>query len=179
MLRELAGVDDDAQAAELLARLRRAGSSRPWWRRWRGSTAEAAEALLAAHGGQVGAAVAGAGREPTRHDTDAERRSCLGVDGGGTSTAAWLGAADGTVLGRGARGRRTPRRSASRPPRAALEQAIAAAFADAGLAPRAVAVACLGLAGFDRPEDRAHAREWAEAGQWADRAACWSTTATS
>jgi N-acetylglucosamine kinase-like BadF-type ATPase len=34
---------------------------------------------------------------------------------------------------------------------------------------RPVAVACLGLAGFDRPEDKQLLSEWAETGHWAER----------
>jgi N-acetylglucosamine kinase-like BadF-type ATPase len=55
--------------------------------------------------------------------------------------------------------------------RAALGRAIAAAFADLDpeSPPVAVSVACLGLAGFDRPEDRSLVAGWAEQGRWAER----------
>ncbi|OJW12380.1 MAG: N-acetylglucosamine kinase [Planctomycetales bacterium 71-10] len=93
----------------------------------------------------------------------------LGVDGGGTSTVALLGLADGTVAGRGQAGPSNAKAVGTAAARTALEEAIAGAFAAAGLWPRAVAVACLGVAGFDRPEDKALLGEWSVAGNWADR----------
>ncbi|APW61645.1 N-acetylglucosamine kinase [Paludisphaera borealis] len=93
----------------------------------------------------------------------------LGVDGGGTSTTALLGLADGRVIGRGESGPSNAKAVGTEAAKAALEQAIAGAFVEAGEWPRSVAVACLGLAGFDRPEDRRLLGEWSEAGQWADR----------
>ncbi|WP_337175737.1 BadF/BadG/BcrA/BcrD ATPase family protein [Paludisphaera sp.] len=93
----------------------------------------------------------------------------LGVDGGGTSTEALLGLADGTVVGRGEAGPSNAKAVGTAAARTALEEAIAGAFAAAGLWPRAVAVACLGVAGFDRPEDKALLGEWSVAGNWADR----------
>jgi N-acetylglucosamine kinase-like BadF-type ATPase len=93
----------------------------------------------------------------------------LGVDGGGTSTVALLGLADGTVAGRGQAGPSNAKAVGTAAARTALEEAIAGAFAAAGLWPRAVAVACLGVAGFDRPEDKALLGEWSVSGNWADR----------
>lgn len=93
----------------------------------------------------------------------------LGVDGGGTSTMALLGLADGRVVGRGEAGPSNAKAVGTAAARTALEEAIAGAFATAGLWPRAVAVACLGVAGFDRPEDKALLGEWSVAGNWADR----------
>ncbi|WP_165246642.1 N-acetylglucosamine kinase [Paludisphaera soli] len=93
----------------------------------------------------------------------------LGVDGGGTSTVALLGLADGRVIGRGEAGPSNAKAVGTAAARTALEEAIAGAFAEAGRWPRAVAVACLGVAGFDRPEDKALLGEWSVAGNWADR----------
>ncbi|AMV35823.1 N-acetylglucosamine kinase [Planctomyces sp. SH-PL62] len=101
--------------------------------------------------------------------TDAAETLFLGVDGGGTSTVALLGLGDGRVLGQGAAGPSNAKAVGTAAARTALEEAIAGAFAEAGLWPRAVAVACLGVAGFDRPEDKALLGEWAVAGNWADR----------
>jgi len=93
----------------------------------------------------------------------------LGVDGGGTSTVALLGLADGRVIGTGTAGPSNAKAVGTAAARTALEEAIAGAFAAAGMWPRSVAVACLGVAGFDRPEDKQLLGEWSEAGQWADR----------
>ena len=62
-----------------------------------------------------------------------------------------------------------PRRSVLEAARRALDAAIRAAFEDAELAPAPVDVACLGLAGFDRPDDRRILAGWAEEARWADR----------
>src|SRR4051812_13168126 len=93
----------------------------------------------------------------------------LGVDGGGTSTIALLARPEGDPVGRGVAGPSNAKAVGVAAARQALEAAIAAAFADAGLEARTVCVACLGLAGFDRPEDRQLLGEWAEAGRWAER----------
>jgi N-acetylglucosamine kinase-like BadF-type ATPase len=53
--------------------------------------------------------------------------------------------------------------------RQALSGAIRAAFDDAHLAPAPVDVACLGLAGFDRPDDRRILAGWAAESHWAHR----------
>ena len=92
----------------------------------------------------------------------------LGVDGGGTSTEAWLAEPGAGSSAEGRRGRRTPRPSGWRP-RTALDAAIRAAFDDAGLEPAPVDVACLGLAGFDRPDDRAILTGWADEARLARR----------
>ncbi len=93
----------------------------------------------------------------------------LGVDGGGTSTVAWLARADGAVLGRGMAGGSNARAVGDALARLALEEAIAAAFADANRERTPVSVACLGLAGFDRPEERARLETWSRESRWADR----------
>jgi len=93
----------------------------------------------------------------------------LGVDGGGTSTEAWLAEPGGRVLGRGTSGPSNAKAVGLEAARRALESAIRAAFDDAGLAPAPVAVACLGLAGFDRPDDRKVLAGWADEARLADR----------
>ena len=85
----------------------------------------------------------------------------LGVDGGGTSTEAWLAGAGGEVIGRGVSGPSNAKAVGMEAARRALDAAIRAAFDDAGLEPAPVEVACLGLAGFDRPDDRAILTGWA------------------
>jgi N-acetylglucosamine kinase-like BadF-type ATPase len=93
----------------------------------------------------------------------------LGIDGGGTSTLAWLADAGGDVLGRGRAGPSNAKAVGPAKAREAIGRAIALAFDDAGLDPSPVAVACLGLAGFDRPDDREILSGWGKAGGWADR----------
>jgi N-acetylglucosamine kinase-like BadF-type ATPase len=93
----------------------------------------------------------------------------LGIDGGGTSTIVLLGLGDGQVIGRGVAGPSNAKAVGAPAAKLALEEAISAAFAAAGLTAAPVTVACLGLAGFDRPEDRQLLSEWAEAGHWAER----------
>src|SRR4051794_23020969 len=93
----------------------------------------------------------------------------LGVDGGGTSTVAWLAADGGRGLGVGRAGPSNAKAVGLEASRGALGQTIALAFADAGIAPATVAAACLGLAGFDRPDDRRLLTGWAEEARWADR----------
>ncbi len=95
--------------------------------------------------------------------------SLLGIDGGGTSTVAWLASAQGEVLGRGRAGASNIKAVGASAARAALDGSIALAFNDAGLPVRPVDAACLGLAGFDRPEDKALLREWSDGSGWARR----------
>jgi N-acetylglucosamine kinase-like BadF-type ATPase len=90
------------------------------------------------------------------------QRMLLGVDGGGTSTEAWLAEVGGEVLGRGASGPSNAKAVGPEAARRALDAAIRAAFDDAGLEPAPVDVACLGLAGFDRPDDRKILAGWAD-----------------
>jgi N-acetylglucosamine kinase-like BadF-type ATPase len=97
------------------------------------------------------------------------RDMLLGVDGGGTSTEAWLAGADGAVLGRGASGPSNAKAVGMEAARRALNVAIRGAFDDAGLEPSPADVACLGLAGFDRPEDRAILTGWADEARIARR----------
>jgi N-acetylglucosamine kinase-like BadF-type ATPase len=103
----------------------------------------------------------------------AARPLLLGVDGGGTTTAAWLadsaGAGPGGVLGRGQSGPSNAKAVGLPAELAALDRAIAGAFADAGREIAPVEIACLGLAGFGRTEERQALGEWAEARRLARR----------
>lgn len=95
----------------------------------------------------------------------------LGVDGGGTSTAAAIAAADDlhNILGRGTAGPSNPQTVG---PEAAIEQinqAIESAFSAAGLPPREFASACIGLAGADRVADQAALHEWSDRRQLTGR----------
>jgi len=87
----------------------------------------------------------------------------LGIDGGGTSTTAWLAAAtDPTrILGRGSAGPSNIRAVGNESGLENLDRAIQAAFEDAGLPRSPVAAACFGLAGADREADRRVIEEWA------------------
>lgn len=93
----------------------------------------------------------------------------LGIDGGGTSTTAWLADAQGEVLGRGRAGPSNAKAVGTTAAAEALGVAIGSAFRDAGLEGREVEVACLGLAGFDRPDDRKMLEGWSEGSHWARR----------
>lgn len=97
------------------------------------------------------------------------RGMLLGVDGGGTSTEAWLAEVGGEVIGRGASGPSNAKAVGMDAARRALDAAIRAAFDDAGLEPASVEAACLGLAGFDRPDDRAILTGWANEARVARR----------
>ncbi len=87
-------------------------------------------------------------------------RLVIGIDGGGTSTAAWLADETGHILGKGEAGASNIKAVGLEPGLAALDASIASAFAQAKLPPREVDLACLGLAGFDRPEDIAILERW-------------------
>jgi len=90
-------------------------------------------------------------------------RLVLGVDGGGTSTTAWLALADsGEVIGRGEGGPSNPKSVGKESARLALEQARNHAFAQAGLVAHAIGSVCLGLAGMDREADKAEVASWIE-----------------
>ncbi len=93
----------------------------------------------------------------------------LGIDGGGTTTEAWLALPGGRVVGRGRAGPSNAKAVGPEAARRALDDAIAAAFADAGATLAPVASACLGLAGFDRPEDWQLLSAWVHDARWADR----------
>jgi N-acetylglucosamine kinase-like BadF-type ATPase len=93
----------------------------------------------------------------------------LGVDGGGTATEAWLAAPGGHVLGRGTAGPSNTKAVGPEAARRAIDAAITAAFHAARLSRAPVDVVCLGLAGFDRPEDRQLLAGWADQAQWGHR----------
>jgi N-acetylglucosamine kinase-like BadF-type ATPase len=87
----------------------------------------------------------------------------LGVDGGGTSTEAWLAEPGGRVLGRGKAGPSNGKAVGNAQALRELDRSIRSAFDDAGLAFGPIGVACLGLAGFGRPDDQRVLREWSDA----------------
>jgi N-acetylglucosamine kinase-like BadF-type ATPase len=91
----------------------------------------------------------------------------LGIDGGGTSTTTWLAEADGNVIGRGLAGPSNAKAVGPEAARGALDTSIKSAFADAGRPVETAAVACFGLAGFDRAEDKALLEGWSAADAWA------------
>ena len=93
----------------------------------------------------------------------------LGVDGGGTSTTAWLSDSEGRVLGRGVAGPSNIKAIGAEAARSGLDRSIRSAFDDAGLEVAPVEVSCLGLAGFDRPDDKRWLDEWAKGSPWARR----------
>jgi glucosamine kinase len=79
----------------------------------------------------------------------------LGVDGGASHTACWVADESGRVRGRGDGG---PCNLGSVGPAAAeasISAAVRGACTQAGITPGDVASACFGLAGCDRPADRA------------------------
>ncbi len=93
----------------------------------------------------------------------------LGVDGGGTSTVARLADGKGRVLGSGAAGPSNIKAVGAAAARSALDLAIAGAFAESGLDLGSIDSTCLGLAGFDRPDDRRWLDDWARPKAWAGR----------
>ncbi|MBX6311424.1 MAG: N-acetylglucosamine kinase, partial [Isosphaeraceae bacterium] len=93
----------------------------------------------------------------------------LGIDGGGTSTTAWLADLEGNVLGRGRAGPSNAKAIGPAAAWEALRQAIDGAFSDAGLVASEVEAACFGLAGIDRPNDRRLVEGWSATSRWARR----------
>jgi N-acetylglucosamine kinase-like BadF-type ATPase len=97
----------------------------------------------------------------------------LGIDGGGTGTIAVLAerapGGDTAVLGRGVSGPANPRSIGFPASFAALEEAVAAAFHQAGIAPGPVAAACLALAGAGREIERQQFDHWAQSRRLAAR----------
>ena len=98
--------------------------------------------------------------------TDPSGGFVIGVDAGGTKTLALLAAPDGTLIGRGAAGPGNYQSAGADAALAALEAAISAAVDSAGKVAGAkdfaIAALCLGMAGVDRPEDRAWISTWAQ-----------------
>ncbi len=94
----------------------------------------------------------------------------LGIDGGGSHTVALLGTGaggplstncpKGTILGRGTSGPSNLQAVGPAKALAALDEAIAKAFVAAKLNRAPVAVACLGLAGAGRAQDRQMLVDW-------------------
>lgn len=97
----------------------------------------------------------------------------LGIDGGGTKTAAWLAEVDAAgslnVLGRGAAGASNPLAVGLETARQHLAEAVAAVRQDAGAGSAPVAVAVLALAGTGRADMAAAVVEWAQHVQLAER----------
>jgi N-acetylglucosamine kinase-like BadF-type ATPase len=91
----------------------------------------------------------------------------LGVDGGGTATEAWLAEPGCRVLGQGTAGPSNAKAVGPEAARRALDLAIRTAFHSAGITPAPVDVICLGLAGFDRPDDHKVLAGWAADARWA------------
>jgi N-acetylmuramic acid 6-phosphate etherase len=127
-----------------------------------------ARALLTASGGQVRLALESNVSSPLPRSGGEElsgQTLTLGIDGGGTHTVALLAEAvtgGWTVRGRGTSSSSNLHAAGTTQALAALDAAVNAAFAAAGLARGPVASACLGLAGAGRLEDQAIIRAWAD-----------------
>ena len=105
----------------------------------------------------------------THHSPLTTHDLVLGIDGGGSRTVALLApvaAADDRVekeiVGRGVAGPSNYQAVGRDRALRALDDAVEAAFSSAGIARGQVAAACLGLAGADRPADRAMLDEWSK-----------------
>jgi N-acetylmuramic acid 6-phosphate etherase len=125
-----------------------------------GVAPEEARRRLDAAGGQVRAAL------PPRREADGSL--ALGIDGGGTGTVALL-ARGGLVIGRGEAGPSNARAVGEARALAALDEAVARAFAAAGIERVQAGSACLGLAGAGRAEDREGVLRWARRARLAER----------
>lgn len=86
----------------------------------------------------------------------------LGVDGGSTRTRARLANGQGEILGAGEAGTANPNASGVSAAQNEILTAVERAFEQAGIDRHQVAVACLGVGGMDRPEERTPIRLWAE-----------------
>jgi N-acetylmuramic acid 6-phosphate etherase len=130
-----------------------------------GVEAEEARVRLAESSGQVRRALESLRLSRSVQAAEPTGDLYLGIDGGGTRTVALLAKATlggWTVLGRGTAGASNLHATGTSQALAALDTAVHAAFAAAGLPGRPVASACLGLAGAGRPEEQAVIRDWAE-----------------
>lgn len=85
----------------------------------------------------------------------------LGIDGGGSKTLALIADATGNIIGRGAAESSNYQTIGRDKAFASLTQAVQAAFAQAQMPPQIFFAACIGMAGIDRPADKAVMNEWA------------------
>lgn len=118
---------------------------------------EEARQRLRQVGGQVAKAI------PEKHGT--ADTLCLGVDGGGSHTIAWLAEVTSqgpVILGRGKSGPSNPRALGAMASCHAIEQAIQAAFQDAKRPPATVQSACFGIAGAGREQEQQAIEGWAK-----------------
>ena len=95
----------------------------------------------------------------------------LGIDGGGTSTVAWIARRGDPhdVVGRGVSGPSNPQTVGIETAIENLDAAIDAAVQDASLPPTKFAAACLGMAGIDREVDRQQIERWSVERELTDR----------
>lgn len=84
----------------------------------------------------------------------------IGIDGGGSKTAVILAGRDGSLVGRGEGGPSNYHVVGKERAFAALDESISAAWAQAGLQEQPLAAVVLGMAGVDRPVDRAIFQDW-------------------
>ncbi len=118
--------------------------------------ASAARQQLFIVGGRVRDALDALG---PRADGPTDANLILGIDGGGTHTIALL--SDGTnILGRGESGPSNLQAVGLARTFDALDRAIAQAFVAAGRPRTTVGSVCLGLAGADRPQEKALIHDW-------------------
>jgi N-acetylglucosamine kinase-like BadF-type ATPase len=99
--------------------------------------------------------------------SDGQPRLLLGIDGGASETIAMLANETGEVLGDAQSGGSNPHALGEQVALAALDQAVTGVFEAAGLPVQPCVAACLGMAGIDRPADRASIQRWAAARQLA------------
>ena len=94
----------------------------------------------------------------------------LGIDGGASKTTALLADRDGNILGRGVAGACNLQSMPENAARRALLEAVEAAFSAASLPRQPVSAIGLGLAGGDRPGDRARVMAWVQEERLAHKA---------
>jgi len=94
--------------------------------------------------------------------TDSQSEACyvLGVDGGGTKTACVVLDERKNVIGQGRAASSNRNSVGDEVARANLTRAIQEALAVAGLSTSAICAVCAGIAGVDRPLERAIASSW-------------------
>lgn len=90
----------------------------------------------------------------------------IGIDGGGSTTVAWLSRAENiearSPLGHGQSGPCNPQSVGWDVAKQNLGRAVDAAFVDAGESPQTVSSACVALAGGDRVNEQREIRRWAD-----------------